>query len=115
MSPIEKAIAREMAAYRTARYSRHHGAAWRALERVHILSQRNFGAHMRSHFAMLGYAFERRDMREVVGQLLRVALVPLASLTRRPPIGNTGRARVSAFRPMAVPEDLQAILDGNGA
>jgi hypothetical protein len=28
------------------------------------------------------------------------------------PVGNTGGANVSAFRPMPVPEDLQRLLEG---
>lgn len=65
---------------------------------------------MHSHIAMLAFAFSRRDLREILGQLLRIALVPLGALTGRLPTGNTGRARISAFAPMPVPEDLQPYL-----
>ncbi|MFD2377205.1 DUF3703 domain-containing protein [Ottowia pentelensis] len=40
-----------------------------------------------------------RDWPEVAGQLLRLALVPLGHLSGRLPIGNPGRATVSAFEP----------------
>jgi hypothetical protein len=59
---------------------------------------------------MLGAAGRRRDGREVAGQLLRLALAVPGSLTGRYPIGNTGGADVSAFRPMPIPEDLRALL-----
>jgi hypothetical protein len=42
--------------------------------------------------------------------LFRLALVPLGSLTGRVPVGNTGRARISAFKPMPIPSDLEALI-----
>jgi hypothetical protein len=38
-------------------------------------------------------------------------LAPLGSLTGRLPIGNTGRSNVSAFLPMAIPQDLRELED----
>jgi hypothetical protein len=55
---------------------------------------------------MLRIALRKRDRREVVGQLLRLVLTPLGHLTGRLPQGSTGGANVSAFAPMALPEDL---------
>src|SRR3546814_8543189 len=78
-------------------------AAWRALEWEHILSQPYMGAHLSSHWHMFRYAIELRDSREAAGQVVRFLLVPLGSLTGRPPAGNNGRARVSAFVPMPMP------------
>ena len=85
-------------------------AAWLALERAHILAQPYFVAHLASHWHMLGFALAVHDWREAAGQLFRLALVPLGSLTGRLPAGNTGRARVSAFRPMPMPADLAELL-----
>lgn len=59
---------------------------------------------------MLGYALALGDGREAAGQLFRLALVPLGSLTGRLPVGNTGRARISAFKPMPIPSDLEALI-----
>lgn len=50
------------------------------------------------------------DHRELVGQSTRVVAALLFSRLWVP-IGNTGGANVSAFRPMPVPDDLRAILD----
>jgi len=60
---------------------------------------------------MLTFAIFERDTREIIGQIVRLALAPLGSLTGRIPIGNTGRSNVSAFRPMPVPEDLRSIIE----
>lgn len=85
-------------------------AAWRHLERAHIIAQPSFWLHLSSHMDMLKFAWFRRDIRELSGQLFRIALVPLGALTGRLPAGNTGRARVSAFAPMPMPEDMQPLL-----
>jgi len=66
--------------------------------------------HVRTHFAMISYGLRRRDRHEVVGQLLRLVVAGPGSLTGRYPVGNTGGANVSAFLPMALPEDLLAFL-----
>jgi hypothetical protein len=69
------------------------------------------GAHVRTHVAMLAYALRRRDSHEIGGQILRLVLAGPGSWSGRYPVGNTGGADVSAFRPMPVPEDLKAVLD----
>lgn len=97
----------ERGRYRDARDDGEWRTAWHHLERAHILAQPDFRLHLMSHIDMLTFALSRRDGREVVGQLLRIALVPLGSLTGSLPIGNSGRARISAFIPMPLPDDLQ--------
>lgn len=86
-------------------------AAWAAAERAHILSQRWAGMHLRSHFAMAALAVRTRDARELAGQLARLVLAAPGSWTGRYPTGNTGRATVSMFLPMEVPDDLAALLN----
>lgn len=103
-------IAAEMAFYRQKRRAADNAGAWAALERAHILSQAYLVPHFASHGHMLRFALALRDWREATGQILRLALVPLGSLTGRLPAGNTGRARVSAFKPMPVPPDLAALV-----
>ena len=101
----------EMTAYREARVLGEIGVAWHHLERAHIVSQPYLGPHLASHWAMLGFAFGQRDWREVVGQIVRLALAPLGALTGRIPIGNTGRSNVSAFKPMPIDDDLLAQIE----
>ena len=66
------------------------------LVRAHILGQRFTGRHVRAHWEMWRLA---------------------AALFSRiwVPVGNTGRANVSAFAPMPVPHDLRALLENRGA
>jgi hypothetical protein len=84
--------------------------AFAHLERAHILSQRLTIMHVRTHLAMLTIGWKRRDAREVVGQLSRAVAAALFSRIWIP-LGNTGGANVSAFKPMVVPEDLRALLE----
>lgn len=85
------------------------------LERAHVLGQRDFMRHWHVHRLMLRAAWALADGREIRGQLLRLALVPLGHLLRRLPIGNTGRSNVSAFAPMDVPPDLRRLLSDDRA
>lgn len=84
-------------------------AAFHHLERAHILSQRHTRQHVRVHWLMLKLGASGRDWREVLGQLSRI--IAAAVFARIwVPIGNTGRANVSAMKPMPVPDDLRRIL-----
>ncbi|WP_082486087.1 MULTISPECIES: DUF3703 domain-containing protein [unclassified Acidovorax] len=84
---------------------------WQWLEAAHVLGQNSLHLHWRSHLAMLRYAWALRDLRECLGQLLRLALVPLGHLLARLPAGNTGRAHVNAFKPMAPADEMAALID----
>jgi hypothetical protein len=107
---LEAAWQAERQAAITARRTGDAPAEWYHLERAHILSQPLAGLHLRTHGAMFAASVRRRDGREVAGQLLRLLLAVPGSISGRYPVGNTGGADVSAFSPMAVPEDLRPLL-----
>ena len=79
------------------------------LERAHVLAQRMTGRHIYVHWLMLVAGWRRRDYREVAGQIPRI-LASLLFSRLWVPRGNTGRARVSALKPMSVPEDLRDLV-----
>jgi hypothetical protein len=83
------------------------------LEQAHVLGQSDFVPHLRVHWQMLRIGWARRDRREVLGQLVRIALVPVGHLLGRLPAGNTGGANVSAFKPMDISPELQRLLRHN--
>ena len=58
---------------------------------------------------MLVAGLRRGDLREVLGQLPRIVASILFSRLWVP-CGNSGRARVSAFKPMPVPDDLRHLV-----
>lgn len=98
----------ELRNFEAAKISGDQHAGWRSLEHIHILSQGFELMHLYSHWRMLRYAWTLRDKKEVVGQLMRLALAPIGNLTGRLPFGNTGRSNVSAFQPMEIPSDFRA-------
>jgi Protein of unknown function (DUF3703) len=108
---LRGAWSEETAAARAAKERGDVAAEWTHLERAHILGQPLAGAHVRTHLAMLGYALRQRDRHEIFGQVLRAIVAGPGSWTGRYPVGNTGGANVSAFRPMPVPDDLRPLLE----
>ncbi len=66
--------------------------------------------HVLTHWTMLGAACRCQDVGEIVGQVLRLVVAGLGSLTGRYPVGNTVGADVSARLPTSVPDDLRALL-----
>lgn len=85
-------------------------SAWRQLEEAHILSQPWPAPHTKVHLHMFVMGFRHRSWSEVRGQSLRLLLAGLGSASGRIPVGNTGRAHVSAFAPMAIPPDLEELI-----
>jgi hypothetical protein len=81
----------------------------RHLERAHILGQRYFREHLRSHVLMLAWAWRQRDWAEGLAQVLRIP-GSAGSLIGLVPLGNPGTRRVGPLTPQAVPEDLHALL-----
>ena len=79
---------------------------WLLLEAAHVVGQTRFRPHLETHWLMLGQAWRDGDAGEMAGQALRLLLVPLGHLTGRLPIGNPGRANVSAFKPLPVRPDI---------
>jgi len=85
-------------------------AAFRHLERAHVLGQSSTYQHTRVHWLMMKHGIKTRDVRETAGQVLRIA----GAATKTPlgiyPKGNTGGADVNPLKPMPVPDDLAEIL-----
>ena len=108
--PQRQAFAAAMAAARQAYRQRHWQRAFALLERAHVLGQTRMMPHVQSHWWMLTVGWQRRDAREVRGQLLRL---PAAVLLSRlwVPLGNTGGANVSPVQPMPVAEDLRELME----
>jgi hypothetical protein len=86
-------------------------ALWDLLCAAHIAGQHVFGLHIQTHQAMLGFAWQHRQWPEVWGQLMRLALVPIGHLFQRLPYGNSGRANISAFKPMDVLPRLASLIE----
>ena len=86
------------------------GRAFVQLERAHILGQRRVGAHTLSHWWMLKVGWQRRDGREIRGQVLRL-LAALVMSRLWVPVGNTGGANVNPLQSMPVPDALRVLME----
>lgn len=87
--------------------------AFHHLERAHILGQRYTTKHVYVHWLMLRLAASSGAWRELLGQLPRIIAASVSSRIWVP-IGNTGRANVSAMKPMPIPGDLRPLLENDG-
>lgn len=103
---LKAAFTAEMDAARTLYRAGEFAACFRHLERAHILGQRYYLPHLTSHYWMFKVGLRTRDLREIVGQILRM-LASAGSLIGVVPVGNTGGANVPALKPMPIPADLQ--------
>ncbi|MES3022944.1 MAG: DUF3703 domain-containing protein [Pseudomonadota bacterium] len=111
-NPVKLAFKAEMATARAARLTGDLELAVHHLERAHIIGQRYFFAHLITHLHMLRIAARRAQFREIGGQLTRLLAVGPGYLSGWVPVGNPGSARVSAIKPMPVPDDLQVHFKG---
>jgi len=96
---------------RQARKSKDFDRCWTLLEDAHVLSQPWAWLHVRVHGSMFVTAMMQRDVREVRGQLSRIAVAGPGSLSGRYPTGNTGRAGIPATQPMPIRSDLAKMLE----
>jgi len=80
------------------------------LQRAHVLGQRDASRHVLVHVTMFRAAWAARDLREAVGQLWRLALLPLEHLTGRLPEGNPGTAEVGAFASRPIEPQLEMLI-----
>jgi hypothetical protein len=85
-------------------------AAFAALERAHILGQRDLLAHFQIHMLMLQWARAQRDGREISGQVLRLLAVLPGFVIGWVPVGNPGGSNISALTPVPLSPDIKALL-----
>ena len=110
---LRNAYEAELRAANAARAGGNIEAAFHHLERAHILSQRHTWEHVHVHWLMLRLGASVGTWREVVGQSTRMVAAAIFSRIWVP-VGNTGRANVSAIKPMPVPDDLRSLLENGG-
>ncbi len=111
---LGKYIDKEIAAAELLAAAGEAAAAFRHLERAHVLGQASTYQHTRVHWLMLKHGLRERDTKEIVGQVLRIS----GAATKTPlgiyPKGNTGGANVNPLKPMPIEEDLAEILKRAG-
>jgi hypothetical protein len=86
--------------------------AFRHLERVHVLGQKNVRWHVLAHWLMLKIAIRRGEGLMAIGQAARIVLGAIGSAVGRIPTGNTGGSDVSMFARMPIAPDLLRVIEG---
>jgi hypothetical protein len=112
-SGVKAAFAKEMDDARSAEATGNIALAKHHLERAHILGQRWYAAHVKTHYHMLRLALKQSDVKEARGQFVRLIGAGPFHLAGWVPVGNTGGADVSPTLPMPIPADLQSYLEGH--
>jgi hypothetical protein len=109
-STLRAAFDAEMQFARRALAEKNLSVAFVHFERAHILGQWYVRPHVLAHVGMLRIGWHRRDLREIIGQILRIPGGAIGSALGRVPRGNTGGSRVSAFRELPIAPDLRQLL-----
>lgn len=110
-SRIRASVQLELEAARQAEAGGDPRAAFRHLERAHVLGQDSTVEHVRVHWRMFTWAARQRKPQELVGQVWRLVGAALVTGIGWLPEGNTGGSNVSGLRRMPVPDDLQRVID----
>lgn len=107
---LKQAFRQEMSHARLSYQHKDYTQAFYHLERAHILGQSYVLPHTWSHWWMLKTGWRVKDWREILGQVPRI-LASLVISRIWVPLGNNGRASVSAVKAMPIPEDLRPLLE----
>lgn len=107
---IRSHVDAELTAATVAERAGDQSTSFRRLERAHVLSQGSTVQHVRVHLQMLMWGLRHGDVREVAGQVLRVIGAATKTWVGLVPRGNTGGSNVSAFKSLAIPDDLAALI-----
>lgn len=85
-------------------------AAWKHLERAHIIGQRYPFSHSFAHWKMLQFGFKIKNTKEIIGQIPRLVFGGVKSFVGKVPVGNPGGANVPPLKPFPIEQDIQAIF-----
>ncbi|HSL01993.1 MAG TPA: DUF3703 domain-containing protein [Nitrospiraceae bacterium] len=84
--------------------------AFSHLERAHILGQTSTVEHVRVHWHMFLWSIRQRNIRECLGQVLRIVGAALGTAVGLVPQGNTGGTNVNSFKSMPIQPELAALI-----
>ena len=85
--------------------------AFSHLERAHVLGQTSTVEHVRVHWHMFLWGLRQRNLRECLGQLLRIVGASMGTALGLVSQGNTGGTNVNPFKPIPIPPELAAQIE----
>lgn len=86
-------------------------ACFSNLEIIHVLGQKSVYWHTIAHLYMLRVGLKTANMKEIMGQAIRLPLGVLGSLVQIVPTGNTGGSNVGLFKRMPISQELKSLLE----
>jgi len=81
------------------------------LENAHVIGQASTYYHVYAHWKMLQWGIRNRNIKEVLGQLLRIVGAATTTAIGLVPHGNTGGSNVNPFKRMPIQPRLATIID----
>ena len=86
------------------------------LENAHVLGQESTWWHVKVHVLMLLWAIRQRDIKECIGQIVRVFGAATKTAIGLVPAGNTGGSNISPFKKLPIsPKHQAAIIKAKGS
>lgn len=107
---LKQAYKNELEQYSYYLVNKQFSNAWYHLERSHIIGQSYPIEHTYSHWLMLKFGLMQKNTKEVLGQLLRLAVGGWKSFINHVPLGNTGGANVPPLKHMPIPDDIKSLF-----
>lgn len=103
-------INKELSDAKAARNNGDHKAEFHFLERAHVIGQASTYFHVKVHLHMLFWAIRHHQFKEAAGQVLRIIGAAFLTQLGLIPVGNTGGANVSPFKPMPLDPEIRNII-----
>ena len=104
----------ELRAYRNNIENGNFHAAWKHLERAHVIGQAYPYAHSYVHWKMLQFGCKIKNTREIFGQIPRLLVGGVKSFVGKIPVGNTGGANVPPLQSLPIEKDILAMFKRAG-
>lgn len=104
-------VEEKLKAYSQAVAQGNYHEGFRHLEDAHVIGQHSTKLHCVAHFYMLKHGLKQGDVKECLGQILRLIGAFTKTAVGFIPNGNTGGANISPFKPLPISQSNQIILD----
>ncbi|PKG99955.1 DUF3703 domain-containing protein [Paraglaciecola sp. MB-3u-78] len=107
---IKPHVEQELALAKQARKQGNAGVEFTHLENAHVLGQASTFLHTKVHILMLFWAVRQVNIKEGLGQVMRIVGAATKTAIGFIPAGNTGGTNVSPFKVLPVSPKLASIL-----
>ncbi len=89
-------------------------AAWRHLEKAHVIGQAYPYEHSYVHWKMFLFGIKIKNGKEILGQIPRLLVGGVKSFVGKIPLGNTGGANIPPLKTLPIEEEIEAVFKKAG-